>query len=155
MKTLIISLLICTAGCGFQENRYGPQGVKGDQGIPGDDAQPCSVSIISPNIIAPNGSSLISCPNGTSSLVLNGSNGSNGINGIPGTVVTPIRFCVNSTPSYPGTFAENGFCIDHKLYAVYSANGGFMAEIPPGVYSSNGINSSCTFTVGNDCAINN
>jgi hypothetical protein len=71
---------------------------------------------------------------------------------MPGTIVQPIQFC-SGTPIYPSTFPEVGFCINNQLWAVYSANGGFLTLIPPGQYSSTGINSSCTFTVGPDCVI--
>jgi len=88
--------------------------------------------------------------NGTNGL--NGSNGTDGTNGTSGTVVAPIQFCSGSG-SYPSTFPEVGFCIGGNIYAVYSANGGFLTEVLPGTWSSDGINSSCTFTVGPDCKV--
>jgi hypothetical protein len=89
---------------------------------------------------------MITCGNGTGSLILNGSNGS------PGTVVAPVQFCPGTT-TYPSTFSEIGFCINGNIYAVYSANDGFLTEVVPGYYSSDGINSSCNFTVGANCLI--
>jgi len=89
--------------------------------------------------------SLISCPDGTSSLVTNG---------IDAQQITIVQFCQGTT-TYPTNFDEVGLCINNKIYAVYSANGGFMVEVVPGVYSSNGINSSCTFTVAPNCVIIN
>lgn len=81
-----------------------------------------------------------------------GSQGPQGPAGTPGTQITVVKLC-GGTTAYPGTFVEVAFCVGTKLYAVYSANGGFESEIPPGTYSSNGINSSCTFTVGANCAV--
>jgi hypothetical protein len=93
---------------------------------------------------------------------LNGSNGQNGSQGPagpqgnPGTDLTPIemvQFCPNVAPNYPTTFPEYGFIINGKLYGVYSANGGFLAQLPPGQYLSNAIGNSCTFTVNADGSI--
>lgn len=81
-----------------------------------------------------------------------GDPGMPGPQGTPGTVVLPIKFCPQS-PSYPTTFPEYGFCINNTLYAVYSDNGGFMAEIPAGTYYSNAIGSSCNFKVLENCGI--
>lgn len=102
----------------------GPQGIQGIQGIPGTQG-------------------------------VQGMPGPQGIQGLPGVDPTPItivQFCPNTT-AYPSTFSEVGFCIANNLYAVYSANNGFLVYIPPGQYSSNGINSSCTFTVHDNCEI--
>lgn len=125
---------------------------------------PCTTKAVS------NGVS-VNCPDGTNSFVANGSDGasgisgsngsdgqngldgSNGINGTNGTVITSIQLCNGITPSYPSTFPEVALCIDNQLYAVYSANDGFLVLLTPGVYSSNGINASCTFTVGQNCGV--
>lgn len=75
--------------------------------------------------------------------------------GSPGTDLTPIsvvQFCPGTT-SYANEFNEVGYCIGGNLYAVYSANDGFLSEIPPGNYTSDGIGSSCNFTVLPDCEI--
>lgn len=64
-----------------------------------------------------------------------------------------VQFCAGANTAYPGTFAEVGFCINNNLYAVYSANDGFLTLVPPGTYSSNGINASCTFTVLPNCVV--
>lgn len=85
-----------------------------------------------------------------------GSVGATGPQGIPGIDTTPmtiIQFCPGFVQSYPSTFAESGFCIGGIMYGVYSANNGFIAELPPGVYSSNGINASCTFTLESNCVV--
>jgi hypothetical protein len=81
-----------------------------------------------------------------------GSTGPQGPAGAPGTIGTPVQFCPGTT-SYSGEFNEVGFCINGTIYAVYSANDGFLSEVPPGTYSSDGINASCTFTVGPNCEV--
>lgn len=83
-----------------------------------------------------------------------GNQGVQGATGSSGTGVTTIQLCVGFIPSYPNVFPEYAVCIQNKLYGVYSANGGFLTYMPEGTYSSNGINSSCTFTVGHNCTIN-
>jgi hypothetical protein len=142
----------------------GKDGMNGKDGRDGIDGSSCTATNVSPNTVAPTGGSMISCTDGTNTMILNGINGTNGTDGVdgqdgedgsdgaPGTIVQSIQFCPGVT-SYPAKFNEVGFCVAGKLYAVYSANGGFMAEIPPGTYSSNGINSSCTFTVELDCQV--
>jgi hypothetical protein len=157
MKYLVLLLLLCS--CGYQvingpKGNTGIAGPKGDAGLNGSN---CSVAVLDRNPrTTPNGGSLITCPDGSSSVILNGTagvNGSNGVNGTPGTIVTPIKFCTGFTQSYPSTFAESGLCINNKIYGVYSENGGFLAELLPGTYSSNGINSSCTFKITENCGI--
>lgn len=85
-----------------------------------------------------------------------GSVGATGPQGVPGVDITPVQIinvCPAFTPSYPNTFPEYVICLQDELYGVYSANGGFMALLPPGNYSSNGIGASCTFTVEAHCVI--
>lgn len=89
--------------------------------------------------------------NGTNGT--NGQAGQNGLNGLPGTLVTPIQFCTGFTPTYPSVFAESGICINNTIYGVYSSQGGFLAELPPGVYSSLGINTSCVFMIEYNCKV--
>lgn len=127
----------------------GATGAAGPQGSPGADGSNCTVTTVvasdsGAGEVAPNGGSLIQCQDGTQSLVLNGTNGTNG------TIIQPIQLCAtNPAGSYSsGTFPEVGFCIQNNLYGVYSTNGGFMTEIFPGPWSSDGVNSSCNFTVG-------
>lgn len=84
-----------------------------------------------------------------------GSSGATGPQGIPGVDLAPIaviQFCPNPTV-YPSTFSEVGFCINNKLYANYSLNNGFLTLIPPGVYTSTGVGSSCDFIVLPNCVI--
>jgi hypothetical protein len=165
MKNIIvlISLFIFT-GCGSPFFTAGPPGVQGPTGVAGANGAPgadCTVTSIAAGQAAPNGGSLIQCPGGSQSLVLNGTNGQNGAQGstgaqgsagTPGTIITSVQFCAGTT-NYPSNFFEVGFCISNTLYAVYSQNDGFLTEVPPGSYTSDGINASCNFTVGENCAI--
>jgi hypothetical protein len=86
--------------------------------------------------------------NGNQTLIEKGRDGANG------TQVTIVQFCKGTT-EYPSTFEELGFCIDNKIYAVYSANNGFLTEVPVGGYSSNAVGSNCVFTVLPGCVIQN
>lgn len=149
MKKYLI-VLVLLAGCGSPfVGKTGPTGPAGPQGLTGASGTSCSTSSVQPSSVAANGGVLISCPDGSQSLVLNGSNGTNG------TVVTPVQFCAGVVNSYPSTFPEVGFCINNNIYAVYSANGGFLTEISPGLWQSNAIGSACNFTVGPNCSITN
>lgn len=117
----------------------GPQGVAGatgPTGANGADGQPCTVAS------TPTGSE-ITCPDGSSVSVLNG---------IDPTPIAVVQFCPGAT-SYPNTFLEYGLCLQDSIYGVYSANGGFLALIPAGQYTSNAINSRCNFTVLAHCQI--
>ncbi len=96
-----------------------------------------------------------------------GKDGAIGQQGLPGqSVVGPsgsngsdaavryVQLC-HGTTHYPDTFCEVAECVDGNLYGVYSANEGFDSRLPAGVYSSNGINCSCTVTIGSNCAVSN
>jgi hypothetical protein len=142
MRQALVALLLLVSGCG----KTGPQGGPGPQGYTGPPGSSCAVTTISPSLVAPNGGSLLSCTDGSSSLVLNGTNGENG------TSIIAVQFCAGAT-NYPNEFNEVGFCIDGSIYAVYSANDGFLTEVVPGEYSSQGIGSSCNFSVEPGCVI--
>lgn len=127
-KIVIIGLLaLLAAGCGKSTD---VQVVKGDTGATGSTGSQGNV----------------------------GPGGGPGANGAPGQDATPvvaIQLCPSSfIPSYPNVFPESALCVGNNLYGVYSAHGGFLALLPPGVYSSNGINASCTFTVSAGCVVN-
>jgi hypothetical protein len=100
----------------------------------------------------------IMCPDGSVALITDGTNGINGTDGINGTngtdatPVTTVQFCPG-TPTYPSTFPEFGIIISGVMYGVYSQNGGFLAQLPPGKYYSNGIGSTCNFTINPDLTI--
>lgn len=78
--------------------------------------------------------------------------GLQGPRGSDGTQITVVKLCPGAT-SYPNVFVEVAMCIDSKLYAVYSANNGFLTYLPPGRYQSNAIGSACSFTVGAGCEV--
>jgi hypothetical protein len=73
--------------------------------------------------------------------------------GLNGTPITIVQFCPGVTPAYPTTFPEVGLCINEQIYAVYSANDGFLTEIPTGTYTSTAIGSACNFVVGPNCIV--
>lgn len=140
----LILIMLMLSGCGSSPyGVVGPQGATGTTGQSGTSCTVTNVAIGQPG--APNGGSLLSCGD-NSSLVLNGTPGNNG------TSISPIQFCLGTT-TYPNEFNEMGFCVEGNIYAIYSVNGGFMTLIPPGSYSSNAINSSCNFSVENNCVI--
>lgn len=137
-KTLSISslaTLLLLSACG------------GADGLNGADGQSCQVSSVAISPEAPNGGSLLVCSH-SQSLILNGTNGTNG------TAISERKFCPGVT-TYPSRFVEVGFVVGGKLYAVYSANGGLLTEIPPGAYNSAAIGSTCNFTVNANLSITN
>lgn len=91
-------------------------------------------------------------PQGESIVGPQGPAGAPGANGADAASVSVVQLC-SGTTTYPSKFVEIGFCIGGRLYATYSANDGFSTEIVPGTYTSNGINSSCTFTVAANCVV--
>lgn len=123
----IIGMMLVVSACGRgvgNSGSPGPQGPKGDTGNQGASGE----------------------------AGIAGTNGANGLDGAPGTAVNFIQLCPG-TPVYPSTFIEYGVCVNNQLYAVYSSNGGFLALLPPGAYSSNAIGSTCNFNVGANCAV--
>jgi hypothetical protein len=151
--------------------------VQGPPGIPG----PPGLSIVSTAVpdsqnLCPNGGNVLlmaqdalgtgvwdpTDPDQTSVLICDGQVGATGNTGATGaqgpsgtnsTPLTVVQLCPGFTPSYPNTFPEVGFCLSSRLYGIYSENGGFMVYLPPGTYSSNGINASCTLTVAANCVV--
>ena len=81
-----------------------------------------------------------------------GDQGASGPAGSDGTVITIVQLCPGQT-AYPGVFIEVAMCINDNLYAVYSANDGFLTLIPPGTYHSNAIGSACNLTVKPHCVV--
>lgn len=79
-----------------------------------------------------------------------GNQGAQGPAGLDANPITVVKLC-NETPSY-GVFVEFAMCINGSLYGVYSQNGGFLALLANGSYSSNGIGSACNLTV-NGCVV--
>lgn len=138
-KVILISLLLLL-GCDYS-------GMRGQQGAPGVSA-PCTVS-------QGQDYATISCPDGTTVIIHNGTQGPTGPGGAPGnpgTVITVVNLCPGIT-IYPGVFVEVALRINNALYAVYSINNGFLTQLVPGNYSSNAVGSACNFTVNPDLSI--
>lgn len=154
MLAAVLGALIALglSGCGSDVGTHVVTGPAGPQGQSGANGSGCSVSLVSVSSSFPNGGSLITCGDGSSTVVMNGKNGLNGQAGTPGTVISTIKLC-GADNSYPNTFTEDAICINNTLYGVMSVNGGFLTALPPGQYSSNGINSTCTFIVGANCKV--
>lgn len=102
----------------------------------------------SPSSVICNGMAGVVGPQG-----LQGAMGLTGANGQDSTPLTFVQLCQGIVQNYPNTFPELAICVNRNLYGVYSANNGFLVLMPPGAYSSNGINASCNFTVAPDCVI--
>jgi Collagen triple helix repeat (20 copies) len=138
MKNLIVLFLILAACERGAQGIQGGNGTNGTNGIDGTNGT--------------NGATGAQGPQGPQGIP--GSTGAQGPAGADGTQITVVQFCPG-TPSYPSTFPETGLCINGNIYAVYSKNDGFLTEIPPGLYRSNAVSSSCTFAVGANCQILN
>lgn len=136
----------------------GPPGVAGPVGLPGitGPVGPAGVNGTSCMVQQTVSGALIVCSDGSSALASNGATGSTGSTGATGPAgqsgIMIVNLCLGTT-SYPTTFVEIGFCIQNKLYAVYSENNGFLVEVPPGYYHSNAHGSSCHFTIQNNCVV--
>lgn len=119
----------------------------------------CAIVLLLPACGKPHDGTSIVGPSGNTGLTgVQGPTGAPGIAGPQGepgvdaSPVTVVQLCPGTTV-YPNKFVEVAFCIDGQLYGTYSANGGFSTLLPPGVYSSNGVGSSCNFTIGNNCEV--
>lgn len=134
----------------------GPGGAPGTSGSHGTDGVGCTETPLaatsSASLPPQYGGVLLTCSNG-STVITNGASGATGSQGQPGESLQVVQFCPGVDPVYPSTFPEVGVCLDGNIYGVYSANGGFLSELPPGTYNSNGINASCTFTIGENCSV--
>lgn len=110
----------------------------------------CDISTVS-------GGTLLTC-NNSSKFIPNGATGPQGPIGLQGPAgpagVSVVQLCTGTT-TYPSVFVELAFVIAGRLYAVYSANNGFLFELVPGSYSSNAVGSSCNFTVNPDLTVSN
>lgn len=92
-------------------------------------------------------------PGNTGPIGETGATGPQGAAGADGTIIVPIQFCPGVTPTYPNKFPEYGLCINNQVYAVYSANDGFLTLTPPGTYNSNAVGSNCNFKILVNCVI--
>lgn len=119
--TIMVAVLSMVVGCAPR----GPAGEAGAKGVPGE--------------VGPQG------PQGIQGI--QGEQGPAGPKGLDGITIASVKLCPGDTATYPTTFPEYGICINDHLYAVYSANDGFLTELPDGLYQSNAVGSACTFTV--------
>jgi hypothetical protein len=153
MKLLIVLMLLSLVGC-LKDGTNGANGIAGKDGAVGAQG-PAGVQGPKGDTGAAGTDGVDGKDGATGPQGMTGAIGLPGKDGAPGTVVTPIQFCPGVTPVYPTTFPEYGLVINGSIFAVYSANGGFLALIPPGVYSSNAIGSACNFTVNEDGTVTN
>lgn len=127
-------------------------GQNGLTGATGANGSSCSV------MAALDGSgALISCQDGSNVFVKNGEKGDTGATGAAGmnaTSVEFVKFCNSANPSY-GSFPEYGMRVGTKIYAVYSANNGFLTLLSPGTYVTTSTGLNCNFTVNNDGTVSN
>lgn len=127
-------LLDCVDGCSVSNGADGRDGATGAQGPAGQDGingASCSVAGV------PSGA-LVSCTDGTSELVLNGSDGTDA------TPVETIELCPALTG---GSFKEHLFRISGALYGVYASGSRIgLAKLGPGNWvTTDGRN--CHFTI--------
>lgn len=155
MKYHIVSLLcVFAVGCCVQgpKGNTGASGQVGTQGPAGNPVEPCTESAVTNGVI-------ISCPNGDSAIILNGTPGQvgpQGIQGQPGaagetsfsTNVSFIQFCPNEGPTTYGHFPEQGLVVGDQILGVYyDGVNAWLAEIVPGTYNSTATGLGCTFQV--------
>lgn len=146
-KPRLVLILLLLASCGVNPDAIKIEGGQGQPGVSGPQG--------SQGIAGPTGSKGekgdvgAKGDQGDTGIGLPGPQGSPGPAGAPAPNVTPIQLCPG-TSNYPSVFIEYGIIINQKLYGVYSANGGFLAYLPPGRYHSNAIGSACDFTVNSD-----
>ena len=194
MNSLLICTLLILAGCGSLRGPKGDNGV-GSQGQTGQDGASCQLNsegylscpdgssfkipegkagvdgsscTVEPNSVG----STITCPDGSTSVVVNGTNGTNGTDGTSGTdgaagtngtngnngtdgvdatPITLVPFC----PSIAGAFPEFGMCIGNQLIAVYDGPTNSdvrLVKLTPGNYQTTD-GRACTFTLVSGCTI--
>lgn len=107
----------------------------------GKDGQSCTVSQVDEG-------ALIQCPDGTKSLVSNGTNGTNG-NTLTAQPFCPTKLGVNG-------FQESYFTLNNGLYAVYyDGSHTFLVKLRAGNYvTTDGANCSFTINVNNTITVN-
>jgi hypothetical protein len=141
---LCITAFLFLSGCG----KVGPAGPAGAQGVAGQTGA-----------VGPQGTQGLPGSQGPQGVAGQtgpvGPQGEVGPQGVAGTSVSFDQLCPGFVPTYPTIFPEYAECVNGVLYGVYGENGGFWAELPPGTYSSDGINASCDLTIGADCSVSN
>lgn len=133
---IILGLSLLASACGKQ-----------DAYITADPQPNCSVKQVT-------GGAEVTCPDGSSTTISNGTTGGQGIQGLPGTnatSVTVVQLCPGTT-TY-GHFIETALCVDNSLFAVFWNGQAFMTLIPPGAYYSTSNYVACNFTVGANCTV--
>lgn len=152
-KLLIIVSMLMLSSCGKQV-LTGPQGPPGTSG---SDGQSCTVITVTAGPVAPNGGSMLTCPDGSTSLVLNGTNtvSTNNTTGTNGGTVTfnlvqVIQPCSAASSPYKETLLglQGG-----QLLAAFSDDSSGdntrLAFIPNGSFIDTD-SSGCNFTVTGD-----
>lgn len=138
MKHLIFLSALALSACGPQVNYDRPflvQGLPGEAGPAGQDGKSCTVATVA------NGA-LITCPDGTASVVLNGSNGQD---------APPTAYSVTAVidPCGPqAAFDEVLLKLANGQIMAHFASGAqqFLALIGPGSYSTTD-GTHCYFTI--------
>ncbi len=131
----------------------GPRGNSGAKGIPGYSPLVGTLPATSQECL--NGGVEVYVET-SKTVICNGAMGSTGHQGLPGlpganaTPITLFKFCPNAVGSYASSFPEYGIRVNNDIYAVYSANGGFLTLLLPGPYVTTGIGVNCNFTINTD-----
>jgi hypothetical protein len=140
----LLGLVLTLTAC--EDGRNGPQGQRGRQGFPGYNGTSCSVTAVS------NGS-IISCEDGTSTVVLNGTDGVDGNDGADGTptaysVQEIIKPCNETGSSEVLLKLYNGELLAHYSHGSRQ----YLALLTPGSYQLTD-GSACNFTVNADMTV--
>lgn len=143
MKHLLLIPALLLSACGPQVNYDRPFLI---QGPAGQDGKSCTVATVT------NGA-LITCPDGTASVVLNGQNGTDGQNAPPTaySVVEVIDPCGKQA-----AFDEVLLKLANGQIMAHFASGAqqFLALIGPGSYSTTD-GTHCYFTITNEGTVTN
>lgn len=141
---IVVSLFLVACGKGVP----GEQGVKGDTGATGPTGSSCTVQ-------QANNGAIISCSDGSSVLVLNGTNGTNGRDGTNGVNAVPSAYSIVEIidPCGPMTGYYNEILLrlaDRTLIAFFEdGSQRFLAEITPGTYKTTD-KQNCIFTISSN-----
>jgi hypothetical protein len=140
-STLIIFSLLTLVSCGARrEGKTGASGKDGTNGVNGKDGSSCHVNSVS------NGA-IITCDDGTQSIVMNGEKGDNGTNGIS-PVLETIDPCGN------GTGFDEVIIKTSSGFIAYFEDGSkrFLAKLDVGSYRTTD-QQACRFSVNVDGSI--
>lgn len=161
---LILSVLGLASGCARSfESIPGPAGATGQAGSNGTDGsngQNGATGAVGPQgetgEAGPQGEAGVNGTNGVDGQ--DGAVGATGAQGIPGaagTSVFAVKLCPGVPVVYPTSFPESALCLQNKLYGVYwDGIHAFLAELPPGNYSSTSPQ-GCNLRVGLNCQVTN